>query len=112
MVRLDQPDVPRASRGEGSPWCRQHSNSWLLHREGQRSEIGRWFEHAFPAHLCHCIPCVVPSASIGGGAAPKVDIAFHGVLVDCGEFLCREVQVVEGGDILLQLGDTARPDED
>jgi hypothetical protein len=57
-------------------------------------------------------PCVAPSASIGGGGAPKVDIAFHGVLVDRGEFLCREVQVVEGGDTLLQLGDTARPDED
>lgn len=57
-------------------------------------------------------PCVVSSDSIGGGDAPKVDVAFHGVLVDLREFLCREVQLVEGGDVLLQLGDTARPDED
>src|SRR5664280_2768364 len=112
MVPLDQPDVPRASPGEGRPGPRHPpvpgatSVRDSVPGSGDGSNM-----HALRTSVV-AYPCAVPSASIGGGGAPKVDVAVHGVLVEGGEFLCGEVQVVEGGDTLLQLGDTARPDED
>ncbi len=114
MVPLDQPDVPQGtSPGEGRPG--RLANPSVPGTTSVRDSVLGSGDGSNMHSLCTFVvayPCVVPSASIGGGGAPKVDIAFHGVLVDGGEFLCREVQVVEGGDTLLQLGDTARPDED
>src|SRR5438552_9910655 len=49
------------------------------------------------------------SAFAGGG--PDVDPAVGGVAVDLFELGGRELEPVQGGDVLLQLGDAARPHE-
>src|SRR5580692_3292613 len=52
-----------------------------------------------------------PVLSAGGWTSPEVDAALDGVLVDLLELFSREVQVVQGGDILLELGNATCPDD-
>src|SRR6185436_8392694 len=42
---------------------------------------------------------------------PEIDAALRRVPVDCGQLLFREVPLVEGGQVLLELGDARGPDE-
>src|SRR5439155_9323585 len=46
-----------------------------------------------------------------GGGAPQVDAALDGVAVNVGELIVDEIEVVEGSDVLLELGDAAGADQ-
>ena len=50
--------------------------------------------------------------SAGGRSAPQVNATFDGVPVDLRELVSGEAEVVECRDVLLQLSDAARPDQD
>jgi probable blue pigment (indigoidine) exporter len=50
-------------------------------------------------------------SSAGAGARPEVDAGLGGVLVDLGQLVGGEGQVVQRGHAVLQLGDAAGPDQ-
>src|SRR5205085_3429180 len=46
-----------------------------------------------------------------GGGTPQVDAALDGIAVNVGELILGEIEVVEGGDVLLELGHAAGADQ-
>jgi len=54
------------------------------------------------------------SVELGSGAAgcgPQVDVALLGVAVDLRKFLGVEIEPLQGGDVLLELLNAARPEQ-
>jgi hypothetical protein len=53
-----------------------------------------------------------PPCALGGGwGAPQIDADVDRVAVNVGELIRGEIEVVEGGDVLLELRDAAGPDQ-
>lgn len=61
------------------------------------------------AERCAAAPGRPPSAR--RRSSPQVDATLHGVVVDLSQLLLREAQVVERGQVLLQLVDATRADQ-